>query len=316
MTSPADKFRTEIDEACARLLSRAADTRGLGVEEIAPRAAASVEKYLCRDGAQPQRNEVRAFLDEMRADELCLIVACERGDEKAWEDLVAGFDATVKSAARKLSSSPEDADDLAGSIWAELYGMRRDAGGTRKSKLAYYSGRGSLAGWLRAVVSQLAVDQFRKESRFVQVEEEREFENLAEDAAGRDGAQHASQVDDPEEIFTEKQTARDVSAALTKAMAELSPEDRLILKLYYFDDLRLKDIAAAFGYHEATASRKLARLHAEIRKTVETELRRSHGWNESEVKRHLADAAERLGLSIEKLVAVLIFAAVLQDFYM
>ena len=57
-----------------------------------------------------------------------------------------------------------------------------------------------------------------------------------------------------------------MSEALSTAIAELEAEDRLILKLYYFDDLKLKDIAATFGYHEATASRKLTRVQTEIRK--------------------------------------------------
>ena len=155
----------------------------------------------------PQIPRSRSLFDEIRADDLCLIIACERGDEGAWEDLVANFDSTVKSAARKISSNNEDAEDLASSIWAELYGLRQDADGNKKSKLAYYSGRGSLAGWLRAVVSQLAVDQFRKQSKFVQIEEDREFENLANEAAGSDSNHFGSHTENPEELFSEKRTA-------------------------------------------------------------------------------------------------------------
>ena len=124
-----------------------------------------------------------------------------------------------------------------------------------------------------------------------------------------------SNNDSPEDIFTEQQTTRDVAAALDKAIASLDPDDRLILKLYYFDDLKLKDIARTFGYHEATASRKLSRLHSEIRKSVEKQLRGERGWSDGEVKRYLSETAEKLGVSIEKLFAVLMVMAVLQDFY-
>src|SRR4029079_17220037 len=172
----SDKYRRAIDEASARLVSRAANARRLSVEEIAPRVSPSVEKYLLKAGGDISSSEVGKFVDEIHADDLCLIVACERGDEKAWEELVANFDSTVKSAARKIAANAEDADDLASSIWAELYGLRQDKSGTRKTKLAYYSGRGSLGGWLRAIISQMAVDRFRKESRMVQIEETREFE--------------------------------------------------------------------------------------------------------------------------------------------
>ena len=314
MAQSAEKHSSAIDAAVSRLISRAADARGLSAADVRPRVGSALEKYLLRDNPAADRRDVNSFIDELRADDLCLILACERGDEKAWEDLVANFDSTVKSAARKISPNSEDAEDLASSIWAELYGLRQDANGNKKSKLAYYSGRGSLAGWLRAVVSQLAIDQYRKQSKFVQIEETREFENLAEESSnnsGNAGVLHHN--DSPEELLSEKRATDDVASALQAAIAGLEPEDRLILKLYYFDDLKLKDIAATFGYHEATASRKLVRVQSEIRKSVERELKKTHGWNDGEVKRHLADAAAKLGLSLEKMFALLIALAAVQE---
>lgn len=315
MTLKDEKFRGTIDEGLRHLISRAENSRGLGSADLSVRVEACLDKYLFRDNADAQNPDVKAFIEEIRADDLCLVIACEKGDEKAWEDMVANFDSTVKSAARKISSNNDDADDLASSIWAELYGLRQDADGKKKSKLAYYSGRGSLAGWLRAVVSQLAVDQFRKQSKFVQVEENREFENLAQEASEHSGNGLVSHIDDPEEIFTDKQTSDDVSKALKSSIESLDAEDRLILKLYYFDDLKLKDIAAAFGYHEATASRKIARVQNEIRESVEKALRTKHGWSENEVKRCLSDTASKLGISFEKLFTALVILALVQDFY-
>ena len=315
MTQSAEKHSSAIDEAVSRLIARAGNARGLGSADLRPRIDSALGKYLFKENANAEHREVNAFVDELRADDLCLIIACERGDEKAWEDLVANFDSTVKSAARKISANSEDAEDLASGIWAELYGLRQDADGNKKSKLAYYSGRGSLAGWLRAVVSQLAIDQYRKQSKFVQIEETREFENIAEESSNHSGnSQVLHHTESPEELFSEKQTSEDVSAALRSAVAGLDDEDRLIMKLYYFDDLKLKDIAATFGYHEATASRKLVRVQSEIRKLVEKELKKTHGWSEGEIKRYLAETAARLGVSLEKMFAVLIVAAVLQDF--
>jgi RNA polymerase sigma-70 factor (ECF subfamily) len=317
MTQAAEKHSSAIDEAVSRLISRAADARGLGSRDIRPRVDSALGKYLFKENENAERRDITAFVDEIRADDLCLIIACERGDEKAWEDLVANFDSTVKSAARKISANSEDAEDLASSIWAELYGLRQDADGNKKGKLAYYSGRGSLAGWLRAVCSQLAIDQFRKQSKFVQIEEAREFENLAEESSNHSGNdQVLHHVENPEDLLTAKRTSDDVSTALSTAIASLADEDRLIVKLYYFDDLKLKDIASTFGYHEATASRRLVRIQNDIRKAVEKELRKTHGWSDSEVKRHLSETAAKLGLSLEKMFASLIALAVLQDFWL
>jgi len=317
MTQATEKYDSAIRDAVTRLISRAENVRGLAAVDLRPRVDKALGKYLFQEGLTVEHKDVTAFVDEIRADDLCLIIACEKGDEKAWEDLVANFDSTVKSAARKISSNTEDAEDLASSIWAELYGLRQDADGNKKSKLAYYSGRGSLAGWLRAVVSQLAVDQYRKQSKYVQIEETREFENLAEESSNHSGnnlvVQHGQS---PEELFSEQQTADDVSAALSGAVDSLDAEDKLILKLYYFDDLKLKDIAATFNYHEATASRKLVRVQTDIRKLVEKELKKNHGWSDSEVKKYLADAASKLGVSLEKMLALLVLAALMQDFMM
>ncbi len=315
MSPIAEKQKNTFEEAIEHLISRAENARGLGGADIQPRVQAVLDKYLLRDSPNAGNNEIKEFIDEIRSDDMCLIIACERGDELAWEDLVANFDSTVKSAAGKISSNQEDAEDLASSIWAELYGLRTDADGNKKSKLAYYSGRGSLAGWLRAVVSQLAVDQFRKQSKFVQIEEDREFENLANEAAHNDGNHFGSHIENPEDLFSEGQTSSDVAEALSTAIAELEAEDRLILKLYYFDDLKLKDIAATFGYHEATASRKLTRVQTEIRKGVERGLRTRHGWTDSEVKRHLSDTAASLGVNLETMFAALLVLVMVQDFW-
>jgi RNA polymerase sigma-70 factor len=316
MTATA-RHQKAIDEAAARLISRAANSRGLSVAEISGRVAPSVDKYLVRGEESVSAREIEKFVDEIHADDLCLIVACERNDEKAWEELVANFDSVVKSAARKIASNVEDADDLASSIWAELYGLKQAEDGTRKTKLAYYSGRGSLGGWLRAIISQMAVDRFRKESRMVQIEEAREFENLAEESSNNsNNLPVVSHAENPEEIFSDKQTSDDVAEALRTAAASLEAEDRLILKMYYFDDLKLKDIAGVFGYHEATASRKLVRVQNEIRKAVEKGLKTRHGWSDCEVKRHLSDTAAGLGINFEKMFAVLLLAALVQDLVM
>ena len=310
--NPAEKYKTTIDEAIARLLSRAENSRGLEIADLSVRVSKSLEKYVFKFAENAGNAEVKSFVDEIRADDFCIVLACEKGDERAWEDLVKNFDATVKSAARKISGNTDDAEDLAGSIWAELYGLK--AG---KSKLAYYSGRGSLAGWLRAVTNQLAIDGFRQMKRLVQVEEDRELENLAQHSAEKTANKTVvSPTADPEEIFSETETAKDVAAALKQATGELEAEDKLILKLYYFDDLKLKDIGATLGFHEATASRKLARIQKEIRQAVEKILRSKHGWSEREVKQNLSETASKLGINLEKMFAIFAVLSLLQEIFL
>ncbi len=314
MSSIASKLKPTIDEAVARLISRAGNSRGLKVSDIALRVTASVEKYLLRDLPEAGHAEVIEFIDSLRADDLCLIIACENGNEEAWGDIVLNFDSSVKSAAYKFAKNKEDAEDLASSIWAELHGLKTDEAGNTKGKLSYYSGKGSLAGWLRAVTNQLAIDQFRKMKRLVQTEDDREFEILAQDSAGKnDGHTVVTATANPEEIYDTAEAESDIVSALHEAIEALEAEDRLLMKLYYFDGLKLKDIAATFGFHEATASRKLVRVQSAIRSSVETRLKELHGWNEAEINRHLAETAESLGVNLEQMFKVLITVFFVQE---
>lgn len=315
MLQVTEKYQIVIAESVSRLLGRAKNSRRLQTGEVVPRVSTVLDKYLLKDSPNAANAEITEFIDLLNADDLCLIIACENGDETAWSDLVANFDATVKQAARKMSNNTEDAEDLASSIWAELYGLK-EKDGKAKGKLSYYSGRGSLAGWLRAVVSQLAVDQFRKQSKFVQIEEAREFENLANESAEKDEntiltAHHES----PEEILSRNETNKDVADAFKNAIQTLEAEDRLILKLYYFDNVKLKEIGAMLGFHEATASRKLVRLQQDLRKAAEKNLAEKHGWKPEEVKKYLAESAAKLDISLEKMLALLLFAVLMQDFF-
>jgi RNA polymerase sigma-70 factor len=296
-----------VNESLARLLSRAENSRSLSVDDLLPRVLKSIDKYL-PDGSNV---EIKEFIDTLKIDDLCLIIACEKKDDLAWKELVEKFGTTVRSAARNITKNNEDAEDLASSIWAELHGLRNDADGNSRGKLAYYSGRGSLGGWLRAVVSQLAVDQYRKISRFVQIEENREFENLANE---NEESLIVPNHDTPELLLDEKRTSQDVAKALKSAIESLSAEDKLLIKLYYFDDLNLKKIGEILGFHEATASRKIVKVQGELRKSTERILQSEHGWKVEEISKNLSETASKLGFSVEKLFVLFILAAMQEMF--
>ncbi|HYO90284.1 MAG TPA: sigma-70 family RNA polymerase sigma factor, partial [Pyrinomonadaceae bacterium] len=284
----------------ARLLARASEARALTIDALLPRCRAALEKYLLSAEPEASVSTVDEFLDALHADDLCLIVACERGDQTAWGDLVERYGATVRSAARSAAPNEDAAEDLSQSIWAELHGLRVREDGRPAGKIAYYSGRGSLGGWLRAVVGQLAIDQHRKSARLVQTEEDADFDRLARDShAGEESFSATSSAPDPEHALSENRAARDVEAALAAALGELEAEDRLLVKLYYFDGLRLREAGAVLGVHEATASRRLTRIHAEVRRRVEAILVKEHGWTQDEATRSLSEAAAHLDSDLE-----------------
>jgi RNA polymerase sigma-70 factor (ECF subfamily) len=286
-----------------RLLARAANGRGLEAAVLAPRLRASVEKYLLKDDPAPGSAKIDKFIDGLHVDDLCLVIACERGDQSAWSDLFEGYGATVRSAARSASSNEATADDVAQSIWADLHGLKVREDGKPAGKLAYYSGAGSLGGWLRAVVGQLAIDQHRRQSRLVQTEEDTDLDRLAHDAGENSNSLNPfHSAPNPEESLASDLASADVEKALGQALAGLDDEDRLLMKLYYFDGLRLREAGAVLGVHEATASRRLTRIHGEVRERVESILMTEHGWTKSEATRSLAQVAAHLQAEVEPML--------------
>ncbi|MGH9940731.1 MAG: RNA polymerase sigma factor [Pyrinomonadaceae bacterium] len=297
MSREAAKLEKLLRAGVARLVARAGEAHGAGVETLLPRVRATVEKYLLRDRPDANDSQVDHFLDALRADDLCLAAACERGDDAAWHALMGQFRATVMSAARGACGSEDAAEELAQSVWAELYGLRARADGAAGAagKLAYYSGCGSLGGWLRAVVGQLAVDRHRKTARLVQTEEDADFDRLTLAHKDEPGDHFGvAAPPDPERALMQNEAVAHLRAALAEALGDLEAEDKLLVKLYYFDGLRLREAGAVLGVHEATASRRLTRLHADIRKSVTAKLISRYGWTTKEAERSLAEAAAGL----------------------
>ena len=304
MSSEAAQILKLVEDGARRLLGRATESYSLAVDIVSPRVKTSLEKYLLKDHPDATPSSVAEFIDQLQADDLCLVLACECGDAAGWNDLVERYSPTVRSAARSAAGNEDAAEDVAQSIWAELHGLRVRADGKPSSKLAYYSGRGSLAGWLRAVVAQLAVDQHRKQSRFVQTEEDADFDRLSNAAVdGQEAGVTVSAALNPEDALSHKLERAELEKALARSLQEMPDEDRLLVKLYYFDGLRLREAGALLGVHEATASRRLARVHIQLRQRVEQILTEECGWTRRETESAFRELGLHLEADIEPLLA-------------
>jgi RNA polymerase sigma-70 factor (ECF subfamily) len=206
----------------------------------------------------------------------------------------------MQAAARALTKDEPEADDLIQFVFGELYGVRME-GEKRLSKLAHYSGRGSLGGWLRAVIYQCFIDRKRQTARFEQVEEVEDFDRLANAASSHVNGSLSAPLVQPDEV-EDIRLKRATEEAMTQAFAQLDPRDRLLLNYYYFDDLTLREIGLLMGVHEATISRWLARAQREVKRKTEDILQRSYGLRRAEVAECLQIAA-RTELDVRKLLS-------------
>jgi RNA polymerase sigma factor (sigma-70 family) len=212
---------------------------------------------------------------EPHAADLDLARRCAAGEPAAWDRFVLEYRPVLYRAADALDRSG-GARELADSLYAELYGL--EAGGReRQSLFRYFSGRSSLATWLRAVLAQRYVDRIRSQRR---------LEPLPADDRGEIRAPA-----DPERA----RHLQLVMAALGRAVACLAVKDRLRLAYYYVQELTLAEAGRLLGEHEATVSRQLARARRAIRDGVERELREEHGLTEAQIGECVASVAEDPG---------------------
>jgi len=123
--------------------------------------------------ATTSESDIRRFLLSLRVDELALARACAAGNNSAWEIFLTRYREKLYLSALRIAREDSAARELADTLYADLYGTStRD--GLRVSKLASYTGRGSIEGWLRTVLSQEYVNRYRRTRRLVSLNEESE----------------------------------------------------------------------------------------------------------------------------------------------
>lgn len=210
---------------------------------------------LCEVGmkyaASSPESELRNFFLTLRVDELALARACAEGNNSAWEIFLTRYREKLYFAALRIAREDSAAHDLADALYADLYGTAtRD--GKRLSKLASYTGRGSLEGWLRTVLAQEYVNRYRRTKRLVSLEEESD-----------EGVQFSAPDPEPSTPADPR-----LAQATDAALAVLSGEERTVLSAYYLDGRTLADIARMLGVHESTISRKLDKLAKSLRKQI------------------------------------------------
>jgi RNA polymerase sigma-70 factor (ECF subfamily) len=212
-----------------------------------------------------------AYFESLRLADLALACACSAGNSAAWDHFVAQYRPELYRAARAIAGE-SGARELADSLYAELFGLR-EKGGQRKSLFDYFHGRSKLGTWLRAILAQRHVDDFRRTKKTDSLDDTDDGEQQIELAA-------ANTETDPER---EKYLVM-MQATLAAILDALAPGDRLRLAYYYVEELTLAQIGKLLGEHEATVSRKLERTRREVRQQVETALLKEKKLSEAQLR--------------------------------
>jgi RNA polymerase sigma-70 factor (ECF subfamily) len=277
-TRPA---KVNIPESLSAQLYRdaRAEKFGLTAQAFAGVLQEVAAKYL---PATASPSGISDFLTHLRVEELALARGCAIGSEAAWEIFLTRYREKLHNAAHSIVQGDANARELADSLYADLYGTRT-TDGRRISKLNSFTGRGSLEGWLRAVLAQEYVNRFRRQQRLVSMEEQVEA-----------GAQFEAEAPDPTEAIDAR-----LREATDQALGSLAAEDKFILASYYLDGRRLAEIARLLGVHESTISRKVEKITASTRKTILSGLMK-RGMSRKEAEQTMEVEVSQLSLDVRR----------------
>jgi RNA polymerase sigma factor (sigma-70 family) len=251
-------------------------------------------------GKQAGVEEINAYVGgALRLEDLGLACACADGVAEAWEHFVGmyrGYLRACAGAMLKRSCDAPEAEELADSLFAELYGLSAEK---RGSLLRYFHGRSSLKTWLRAVLAQRHVDKIRVGRKFEELEEG--------DGAKLPVAGKVLQVADPHRA----RYLLKFTSALETALKNLDARDSETLRMYYAEGKKLAKIGRVLGEHESSVSRHLEKVRRDVRRAVEEILRagseavngdgRSGGMSEAEIALCFEYGAEDAPIDLDKL---------------
>jgi RNA polymerase sigma-70 factor, ECF subfamily len=183
-----------------------------------------------------------------------LVRAAQRGDMKAFEELVARHRDKVYARAFSMMRNEEDAVDISQEAWVKGW-----------QRLKQFQGDSSFLTWMTRIVINLCLDTLRRQKR----QRSESIEELEAQAGG---------VERQMPIVTGNPTAGlergELRQRIDKALNQLTYEHRTVLILHEFEELEYKEIAKRMQCSIGTvmsrlfyARRKMAALMAGYKKT-------------------------------------------------
>lgn len=178
--------------------------------------------------------------------ELALAEACARGDDAAIRDLEARYFPPVERALAKMGLAQHDVEETMQVLRNQLF-----VAADKQPKIAEFSGRGDLGGWLRVTATRLAWKLKKKHGREIPVEDVAPLKV----ELGVTGGELAWMKASYRESF---------AASFREALAELDAKTKLLLKQHLLDGLTIDDLANLHDVHRATAARWIVKAKDDL----------------------------------------------------
>jgi RNA polymerase sigma-70 factor (ECF subfamily) len=224
-----------------------------------------------------------ASLEKLDVAGLALAQACLEGDSEAIEEFERSFMSEVGVALKRLGATRDESDEIRQRMRLDLF---VPAGGKR-SKLDYFSGKGTLRGWLRAVVGQEYAG-LKRQPKLEPVESLTEW--FFTGATG------------PDLAWTRAECRQHFREALELAIRGLPERERTALKLSAIDGLSIDELARVFQAHRSTAARWLVRARESIAAGVRAHLAQKLGLETEELDSLVRAVGSESPVTLERLL--------------
>ena len=178
-------------------------------------------------------------------DEKAFILAAQKGDVSAFNQLVRAYQTRVYQTAFRVLGDGASAEDATQDAFVSAFKHIRE-----------YRG-GSFKAWLLRIVTNACYDQLRVKQRRPTASLDALLIDPDDPAPGVDRAAPES----PQE-FAER---RELGDAIQRGLATLPPDQRVTLVLTYIEGFSYDEVAAATGANLGTVKSRLSRARAALR---------------------------------------------------
>jgi RNA polymerase sigma-70 factor (ECF subfamily) len=189
---------------------------------------------------------------QSRINDAELIRGAQRGDRRAFEELVRQYDQAVLRLALHMTGSEQDARDIYQDAFLKAY---RNLGSFR-FECSFYT-------WIYRIVTNLCLDHLRK--RQVRKED-------APVVTDSDGEEYSiiDQVPDNRSGASPERDLmrRELGARIARALTKLTPRERMVFEMKHYQGLKLRTIGEALNTTEETAKNTLFRATQKLRSAL------------------------------------------------
>lgn len=217
------------------------------------------------------------FLDKVHGDDLYVACGVLNKDRAALHVFEEQFMARVPDYVLRIRAGRDVVDEVTQLLRERLI---------MNEKIAEYSGKGALGGWIRVAAVRTTLNHLRRTDPT---------------SAAAELGEEISAAGDPELSYV-KEHSRDLfTDAFKRVLGKLDANERTILRLHYIDGLTMDQLARLYKTPRSTIARRVANARQEVLASTESLLREEQRLSPSAIASVIRQARSQVQVTITRL---------------